>query len=174
MTKERGSLNRIEKAIKKEKKDIKHIERKVSDIKKEISRKEPPHFSKKDIVHAFFGALIIGLTFVFKGKLIDVVSTLSGKHIVLIIASTLVILSTQIYFIRYTKVKDKKHRHFLQFLMKRIVTLYIIALIVSFYLVYIFHIEYVVGNFMNAFKLVIVISMPCAIGAAIPGLFKQD
>lgn len=167
-------LKKIEKEIKKEKQELHYIEKKVGEIEKEIVEKEPPHFSKKDIITAFFGALIIGLTFVFKGSLVQQVLNLTLIHLSLVVTSTLVILSIQIYFIGYKKVKDKKHRDFPQFLMKRLTTLYIIALIVSLYLVYIFNIDHVVGGFLNAFKLVVVLSMPCSIGAAIPSLIKQD
>lgn len=174
MAKSKDQLKKIEKAIKKEKRDLKEIGEKIDEIEKEIVEKEPPHFSKKDIINAFFGALIIGLTFVFKGSLIQQVLSLTSIHVILVVISTLIILSVQIYFIGYKKVRDKKHRNFSQFLMKRLVTLYIIAIVVSLYLVYIFNVNYVVGGFLNAFKLVVVLSMPCSIGAAIPSLIKQD
>ena len=169
----RTPLKKIEKEIRKEKKDIERIERNVGKIKKELVEKDQPHFSKRDIINAFFGALLIGLTFVFKGRLVETVLALSVSYIILIIISTLFILSVQIYFIGYSRVKDKKHRHFGSFWVKRLLTLYIIALIVSFYLVYTFNVENALGSFVTAFKLVIVISMPCAIGAAIPSLIKQ-
>ena len=147
MVKQTSPLKKLEKAIKKEKKEIDYIEKQISEIKEEVVEKEPPHFSKKDIITAFFGALIIGLTFVFKGSLVHQVLNLTLIHIILVVISTLAILSIQIYFIGYKKVKDKKHRDFPQFLIKRLVTLYIIALVVSLYLVYIFNVNHVIGGF---------------------------
>ncbi len=174
MAKLTNPLKKIEKEIRREKRELKQIEKKIDCIEKEVVEKEPPHFSKKDIITAFFGALIIGLTFVFKGSLVQQVLNLTLIHIILVVISTLAILSIQIYFIGYRKVKDKKHRNFPQFLIKRLVTLYIIALVVSLYLVYIFNVNHVIGGFLNSLKLVVVLSMPCSIGAAIPSLIKQD
>ncbi len=167
------SLKGIEKEVMKERKDINNIEEDLKIMRKRLVEKEPPHFSKRDIINAFFGALIIGLTFVFKGALIDTISRISTYYLALIILSTLIILSVQLYFVEYTKVKDKEHRPIFQFLIKRLATLYLIALIVSVYLIYIFNIDHAIGGFTNVFKLVIVISMPCSIGAAIPSLIKQ-
>ena len=169
-----SSLKKIEKTVKLEEKEIEAIEKSLNKMKKELIEKVPPHFSKRDIINAFFGALIIGLTFIFKGALIETVSAISTKYIIIIIISTLIILSIQIYFIGYSRVKNKKQRPFAQFLVKRLSTLYLIAFIVSFYLVYIFQIEHAVGSFTNALKLVAIVSMPCAIGAALPSLIKND
>ena len=72
-----GSLKRIEKEVRKEKKEIRDIEKNLKSIKQSLVRGEPPHFSKKDVMNAFFGALIIGLTFVFKGTLIETALNIS-------------------------------------------------------------------------------------------------
>jgi len=166
-------ITRIDKALKKEKKALEEIEKDIECIKEEVVARDIPHFSKQDVINAFFGALIIGLTFVFKGALVRTTLTLSVTHISLIILSTLFILSIQIYYMRYKKVKDKRQRHFTQFWFKRLITLYLIAMVVSAYLVYIFNIETALGSLIDAAKLIIVISMPCAIGAAVPSLLKK-
>jgi uncharacterized membrane protein len=82
-------------------------------------------------------------------------------------------LSTEIYFIGYTHVRNKKERPFGQFYAKRLVTTYGIAVTVSFFLSYIFGIIYLVDTFEQFMKIVLLISMPCSIGAAVGNLLKK-
>ena len=153
--------------------EIQELKRDIKIIKHRVVEKIPEHFSKQDAVNAFFGALFLGLTFLFKGLLLEVGVNLTWDNIIVIVTSTLFILSTQIYFIGYKRVYNPDERPFGQFLFKRLLTVYGIALTVSFYLLYIFGFLALVGSFANLIKLTLIISMPCSIGAAIGELLKK-
>ena len=166
---------RIEEEILDEEKRLNHIEIVVDQVKAKVLEKRPSHFSNRDVINALFGASTIGLTFMFKGLLIEVGVNLSWENIMIIITSTLVFLTMEIYFIGYSRVINKVDRKFGQFYLKRLVTVYGIALSVSFYFLYIFGFMFLpeVDTFSNFMKLVFVLSMPCSIGAAIPNLLKK-
>ena len=156
------------------------IEREIDDIEKQIKllndrllEKIPHHFRAKDIVNAFFGSLIVGVTFVFKGLLIDISKSLTTMHVLLIILFTSIILTAQIYYIAYRRVKDKKHRKFGQFWAKRFFTLYLIAVVVSLFIVYLYNMNSIVDSSVEIVRMVVAVSMPCVIGAAIPSLLRQ-
>ncbi len=153
--------------------DIYHIEREIHNLYEKLYEKRPSHFHFRDIINSFVGSLILGLTFVFKGSLIELSLTLTKVNISFIILVTAIILTFQIYFMGYSRVKHKKRRKFGQFWAKRFFTLYFIAILVSFMLVYLFNMDAVASNFTNVLKIVIAVSMPCAIGAAIPSLLKH-
>ena len=160
--------------MREEEKELKIIKKEVDLLKTKLLEKRPSHFSKRDIINAFFGALLIGLTFSVKGALIKTAEGLNAIHIMLIVISTIIILVGEIYFIGYSRVSDKNRRKPGQFIMKRLTTLYFIAIIVSIYLVYIMGIYTQLENGLyDVYKLVVLLSMPCAIGAAIPSLMKQ-
>lgn len=154
-------------------KEIKKIGSKISDLHEKILEKRPSHFKSRDIMNAFFASLILGLVFIFKGSLFDIAVKLSGTHLVAIVIATLIILTAEIYFIGYSRVKKKKERHFCQFWLKRLVTLYAIAILISLFLIYIFGINILVHTSYDVLRIVIALSMPCAIGAAVPSLLKQ-
>lgn len=153
--------------------ELAEIKRDIKFIKHKSVEKIPEHFSKQDAVNAFFGALFLGLTFLFKGSLISVGVQLTWDNILVIVTSTLFILSTQIYFIGYKRVKNMEERPFGQFLFKRLFTVYGIALTVSFFLLYIFGFLALVGTLENLGKLTLILSMPCSIGAAVGELLKK-
>ena len=153
---------------------LEDISKQVEEVKNEITGKKPPkHFSLKHIASAFIGSLLVGLPFMFRSLLFDVSLSLTGERLFLIIATTLVLLTAEIYFIGYSKVRDKSKRTFGQFWLKRIVTYYGISIIVSFFLVYIYGINYFVGTFDNVFKIVIAVSLPCALGASLSDLLGK-
>ena len=165
----------IKELTKEEIEELRCIENDVNYMKEKILEKRPSHFSKRDIINAFVGSLILGLTFILKGSLIKTAVNLKTFHIELIIGSTLAMLMIEIYFISYSRVKNKSERRLGQFMTKRLFTLYSITLIVSFYLIYILNLnnsEYI-KNFLDVMKVAVVVAMPCAIGAAIPSLLKQ-
>ena len=142
-------------------------------IKKEI-RKVPEHFSRQGIMKAFFGALIVGLTFVLKGLLLDVSQRLTSLHLAFIIITTFSILTAEIYFIGYMRVKktEKEERKFGQFWLKRIAAFYSIALIVSVGLVYLYGINLFLSGGDTA-RVIIALSLPCAVGASLADLLKK-
>lgn len=156
-----------------EEKEIESINSRLSTLREDLVEKVPTHFSAKDIVSAFFGALLIGLTFSLKGGTVRAAESLTNFHIIAIIFSTIVILSAEIYFVGYARVKNKKERPAGQFIIKRLITLYIISMLVSLYLVYIFALNYQFPDKYGIFSMVILISMPCAVGSAIPSILKK-
>jgi len=158
------------------KEEIDEIKEDVEKIEKTLLDRSPRHFSTRDIVNAFFGALIIGLTFILKGAAVSTAINLKTIHIIFIILSTILILSAETYFIAWTKVKNKKQRGLGQFLLKRVTTMFVVAFVVSVYLVYVFGVnnqQFIANNPLNVLKMVILIGMPCAVGAAIPGLLVK-
>ena len=155
------------------KKTIVHIERDVHMLKEKLLEKRPSMFSKRDIVNTFFGSLILGITFSLNGALLKTALSLQLFHILAIFLSTILILTFEIYFIGYTRVVDKRHRPFFEFWIKRFSTFFIVALITSTYLVYLLAINTQVGSTFEVFKVITMLSMPCAVGAAIPGLMKN-
>jgi uncharacterized membrane protein len=155
------------------KKQLDIIESDIKALKAKILRREPKHFSYKAFVRAFFGALLVGLTFVFKGSLVDISVTLQPGHLIAIVLSTLLILLMEIYFIAYRKVTNKKERPLFQFMIKRLLTFYAISLLLSVFLVYVFGINTTIGTQEGVYKLIIVLSMPTAIGASLGDLLKK-
>ena len=88
----------------------------------------------------------------------------------------MIILTAEIYFIGYNRVTKKTQRKFGQFWLKRIISFYSVALITSTLLIYLFGLNLlpdVANNLNDILKLVVLISMPCAIGAAITDLLKK-
>jgi len=151
---------------------IQQIASDVRLIKEETVEKIPAHFSIKHIVSAFMGALLMGLTFVFKGLLLQVASALNKSHVLAIIVSTIFLLTAEIYFVGYGRVKNKAQRPFPQFWFKRVITYYAIAMLVSFFLVYIYGINLLAG--VDTMKVVVAVALPCAVGASLADLLKQD
>lgn len=155
---------------------IDEIKKGIDELRERLLIAEPEHFSARDLVDAFFGALFLGLTFAVKGLLITVSSALDDVHMMLIVIFTLLILTAEIYFIGYSRVTKKSERRFGQFWIKRLFAFYFVALITSVFLVYLFGLNKLLeanGGTDGVFNLIILISMPCAIGAAITDLLKK-
>jgi len=159
--------------VSKERKEIAEIYKKIAHLEEKLLEKRPSHFRKRDVINAFFGSLLFGLTFMFKGLLFDISLKLSITHLFFIILSTVVLLSVEIYYIAYSRVPDKEQRRFGQFWIKRITTIYGIAILSSLFLVYLYGINNIVGTSANIWKVVIAVSLPCAVGAAVPSLLKK-
>jgi uncharacterized membrane protein len=150
------------------------IEKDLKEVKEMIAEEIPPeHFGAKDVIYSFLGALVIGLTFMFKGLLIQAGINLRWENVILIVLTTLLILTFEIYFIGYSRVKHKERRPFLQFWAKRLISIYVISIAVSFMLAYLFGINYMAGNTEVLLKIIFAVSMPCAIGAAFTDLLKR-
>lgn len=168
-------MSSVQQHFKKEENDIQRIEQDIDFLRSKLVEKHPSHFSNRDIINTFFGALIIGLTFIMKGAVVSTAEALTQPNALLIVLSTIVILTSEIYWIGYSRVgkEERKKRSFFQFWAKRIITLYGIAIIVSVYLVYVFGVNQFFTTEQGVFNVVILLSMPCAIGAAIPHLLKK-
>ncbi|MBI4145846.1 DUF2391 family protein [Candidatus Woesearchaeota archaeon] len=142
-------------------------------LRERLVEKVPARFGMRHLVSAFFGALFFGFTFVLKGLLIEVGINLSGANLLLITFATFAILSAEIFFVGYSRVPDKHKRPFGQFWRKRIIAYYGIALFVSFLLLSVYGIPEIVGSSWLTFKLVIAISLPAAVGAAMADLLGK-
>ena len=153
---------------------IDEIKKGVDELRTRLLIQEPEDFSARDFVRAFFGALFLGVTFAVKGLLIQVSSALDQTHLILIVISTLLLLTAEIYFIGYRRVTKKSERKFGQFWLKRICTFYFVAVATSVFLVFLFGLDKLpeVSN-GDVLNLVVLISLPCAIGAAIADLLRQ-
>jgi len=167
------TLSKIEKELEEERKEVRSIEKDIGKLEQKLLEKIPGHFSKRDIIAAFFGSLIIGMTFILKGATLTTALSLNSFNIIAIILFTTAVLLLEIYYVSYVRVKDKKTRRPGQFIAKRFFTMYIIAFISSFLLVYLLAINQRAATSMEVIKVIILMSMPCAIGAAIPTLLKK-
>ncbi len=167
-------IDEIRAELEQEEMDLTEIRELVAKMKEKIIDKEPNYFSKKDILKIAFGSLAVGFAFIFSSALIKTALNLDVFHIELIIISTLVLLILQIYFVWFNLVKDKTKRKFGEFLTKRLTTLYIVAILSSFFLIYIFNIDSQLLTFLDVMKLVVMMSMPCSLGAAIPSLIGSN
>jgi uncharacterized membrane protein len=159
----------------KAKREIEEIEHKIAALYDKIYEKRPSHFRKRDIINSFFASFLFGLIFLFKGSLLEISLNLKNAHLAVIVIVTIVILSLEIYFVGYTRIgpKEREQRKFGQFWAKRFFTLYLIALLVPLILVYLYDLNTIVAGGFDILRIVIAVSMPCAVGAAIPSLLKQ-
>jgi uncharacterized membrane protein len=154
---------------------IDRIEQEVHLIKERLVEKIPGHFDMRHVVAAFFGALFFGFTFVLKGLLLQVGLSLSMFHLIIISLTTWLILTAEIYFIGYARIplNQRKQRTFGQFWAKRIITYYLIALFVSYLLLFVYGLTNIAQDAYHVLKLTIAISLPAAIGAAISDLLGK-
>lgn len=143
----------------------------VKELKEGLLEKRPERFSFRDVIRAFFGALVIGVLFVFKGGLLEIVEKIDWTHTAVIIIATLLLLAAEIYFIGYIRVREEKGRNAFEFIMKRLPTVYIVSFLVSLFLTYLFGVNLLFSG--HVLKLVFVITFPCSIGAAVADLLKQ-
>lgn len=150
---------------------INKIQRELNELKRVIEKK-PERFSfGKEIIRAFFGALLIGIVFIFSSTLLEVVEKMSCTNVIAVIIVTLLILIIEIYAIGYLRVKGEKGRNALEFIMKRLPMIYVISLFVSLFLIYLFGIEKLFTS--SIWKLVFVVALPCSTGAAVADLLKK-
>ena len=149
---------------------VDRLRRDVAVIKKILIERVPSHFSCKHVVSAFFGALILGQTFVLKGLLYSVSYNLTLVHIFAIILITLFVLSAEIYYVGYRRVKNKSKRPFGQFWFKRISTYFIIAFLVSFGLIFLYNLN---SSLDHTLKIAVAMSFPCAVGASLADLVER-
>lgn len=169
----KNSLDNIGDEIKKERLEVRNIEKEIDRLEKKLLDKAPEHFSRRDVIAAFFGSLIIGLTFILKGSTLKIASELDNIHIISIVAFTIAVLVMEIYYVAYVRVKDKRKRPLGQFMAKRFFTLYFIAIFASALLIYMLGIDQQAETMVDIARVIILMSMPCSIGAAIPTLLKK-
>jgi len=155
-------------------KRIKKIECELDLLKEELLERKPERFSAKDIVRAFFGALLIGVTFIFSSRLFDVAKQIQPDHFIAVVVSTIIILIAEIYFIGWSRIKKEreKGRNVFEFTLKRLAVFYVVALLVASFYSYILGYNKVLSE-TEFIKLIFLTAMPCAIGAAIADLLKK-
>jgi uncharacterized membrane protein len=165
--------------ISKLEREIEEIKFEEDDIKKSLDNihknmdKTPDHFSKKDILRAFLGSLFLAFNVSFSGNIVNISRNLPTFNIFLVIVFTIVILTSEIYFIGYNRVENKRERGFIQFWIKRILAFYIVAVLVAFMITYVFGLIYIVDDFTHYMNLIFIISGPASIGASISDLLKK-
>ena|GEM_PF-5641995 len=168
--KEKERIVKEEKRIEREEKEIKH---EIGEIKAKV-RKEPYRFSFEDVIESFVGAFTVGITFLFKGALLPISQALTVQKAWAIVFLTLLLLGAEIYFIVYRKVTDKKARPVVRFLTKRLVLIYVVAVLTSLLLAWMFNIiPASVSGSDNIFMLLATLGMPTALGAAAVDLFRK-
>ena len=154
-------------------KDIKEIK---SILKKQCQRQDTiAHFSRHDIIISFFGALLVASGFIFKGNVLEISENLNLPRILLIVVVTILILLGEIYFIGYSRVRDKKRRPFAKFAAKRLVTVYSMCLFVGLIMAMLYNLYSLMGDgsITQIFKLVLAIAFPASIGATLTDLLKK-
>jgi uncharacterized membrane protein len=172
---EETTEQRIFSELEAEKRELAVIENQIALIRERLIDRVPDHFSKRDVLNAIFGSLTIGITFILKGMTVSTAVNLENIHLYLILAASLLVLIAEIYYIGYSRVKNKSQRHFGQFMTKRLITLYAISFFTSWGLVYLLNLNHYqqVQSFNDVVKIVVLVAFPCAVGAAIPSLLKK-
>jgi|SRR3989344_7052691 len=171
-TKTEVKLHPLEKELLSEKKKLAEIEANIQRLN-EAMEKTPPDFSFRDVILSFFGALIIGLTFVHKGSLVSNSIRMNGYHTIGVLAATSLTLIFMIYIIGYQRVKNKELRPVGQFIFKRFVTMYGVAMIVALLSIYLFGIDQILPTRLSLVNALLSVAMPSALGAAIVDLVKR-
>ncbi len=168
-----SQISKIEKTLEEERQEVAEIEHDIRMLHEKLLEKHPSHFSKRDVINALFASSVIAFTIILKGNAMNVAMALDPAHILAIIIGTCVILCTEIYYVGYSRVKPQENRKLGQFMIKRFLTFYGVAIIVSFFLIYILAVNKFLPTSMDVLKMVILMSMPSAIGGAIPSMLKQ-
>ncbi len=149
------------------------LQQQLSELKKILLRANPPeHFSAREIVSAFIISLIVGVSFVMNTLLFKASESLTAKHLILIIFATIILLTVEIYYVGYERVRNKVARPFCQFWLKRFLSFYSVSIIASFLIVYLFGIDMLASSFQHTLRIVIAASLPCAIGTALSDLVR--
>lgn len=149
------------------------IKNDVERIKDKLIDHTPEHFSRQDFIRASIGALFLGFSVLFSGNLVNLSSKIPVAHLFIIVLGTILILTLEIYIIGYSRVNDRVTRKFGQFWVKRILSFYLTALIISIILAYTFGLQYILPSTESFIYLIIILSAPCAIGASLGDLLKK-
>jgi len=152
--------------------EIRKIHEDIELLKEGLLEKKPERFSAKDVVRSFVGALFIGVTFIFSGMLLNVVKQISDFNLILIIASTIVILIAEIYFVGWSRVKKEKGRNVFEFTLKRLIVFYAVAIAVAAFYSFILGYNKTLSG-KEITELIFLVALPCSIGAAIGDLLKK-
>lgn len=173
--KKKINLEDLENLICEEKRELNNLEHSVFNIKKELLDRTPTKFGFRDIARSFFGALIISFGFVLKGAMVRTAVRMTEVHLFFIIFVSIIILILEVYYFGYRKIKDKHERKIFQFIAKRVPTFYLISLLVSTGIVFIYGVnnDILVNEGMDVFKIIIAVSFPASLGAGFSDLLKK-
>ncbi|GIU70205.1 MAG: hypothetical protein KatS3mg002_1441 [Candidatus Woesearchaeota archaeon] len=166
-------LTKIERDIEELKFEDDIIKKDIEKIRRDLIDKTPEHFNQKDILRAFMGSLFLAFSVAFSSNILNAAKTIPDSHIKFVILFTITILVAEIYFIGYQRVENKQKRKFGQFCVKRLTTFYLVSILVSIMITYIFGLVYLVDTPEQYYKLVLIISAPASIGASISDLLKK-
>jgi uncharacterized membrane protein len=166
-------ISRIERELENLEQQDTNIKNDLENLHKELIEKAPELFSKRDLLRAFLGSLFLGFSVLFSSNLLNVAKILPERHVYVILFFTFIVLSSEIYFIGYSRVPDKDKRPFMQFWLKRLLAFYFVAFAVSFILMYIFGLIYLIDTPAQFINAIIILTTPTAIGASIGDLIKK-
>ncbi|MGM5484325.1 MAG: DUF2391 family protein [Nanobdellota archaeon] len=165
----------IEGLLEEERKEVGKIGHKVDVLKERFVDKTPNKFSMRDVARSFFGAMVVAFGYVLKGATVSTAVRMSQTHVLTLIFASLFILTLEIHYFGCRKIKNKKQRKPLQFILKRLPTFYLVSLIVSAGLVFIYGINYdalITGPY-DVYKVIIAVSFPASLGAGLSDLLKK-
>jgi len=151
---------------------LRKLEQDVAAIKEAIVERKLERFSRKDIIRAFFGAFLFGLTAVFNSLLPLIAEHLSWIQVGIIIIATILVLVFEIFFIGWTRVKGEKGRGAIEFTVKRLFATYFASLLIATFLVSILGF-YTIYPSEEVNKIIFILCLPCATGAVIADLVKR-
>lgn len=166
-------VTRLEREIEELKIEDDIIKNDIQKIRRELVDKTPEHFNQKDVLRAFMGSLFLAFSVAFSSNVVTAAKKIPDEHIKLVVVFTLVILIAEIYFIGYQRVDNKSKRKFGQFCVKRLFVFYLVAILVSIMITYIFGLVYILDSSEQYYKMVLIISGPASIGASISDLLKK-
>ena len=171
----RTSTEEIEKLLEKEKREIHDIDSQVHILREGLLERTPSKFGAKDIARSFFGALVVAFTFVLKGSVVRTSIHFTKFNSFAILFVSVFLLVIEIYYFGYRKIKDKSSRKLGQFIMKRLPTSYLISLIVSAGLVFLYGLDHdpLIMSSRDIINVIIAISLPASIGAGFSDLLKK-
>ncbi|PIN86935.1 hypothetical protein COV19_01925 [Candidatus Woesearchaeota archaeon CG10_big_fil_rev_8_21_14_0_10_44_13] len=134
--------------------------------------REPHHFTFGDFIRALFGSFIIGLTFMFKGSMIEYAAKMKTTNIILIIMLTCIIVTLEIYGLSYKYVHDKAERPFYEFWAKRFFAITISSFISLYIMIYL----YGINNYLTQAEILNLASglfLPAAVAGAAVEILKK-
>lgn len=134
--------------------------------------REPHHFTRGDFFKALFGSFVIGLTFLFKGAMLDYATKMEDINVIIVILITCTIVTLEIYGLSYRYVHHKEKRPFYEFWAKR----FFAITISSFLSIYILIYMYGINNYLThaeIIKLTSAVFMPAAIAGAAVEMLKK-
>jgi len=135
-------------------------------------KREPHHFSLRDFLKAMLAALIVALTFVFKGSMFEYAEKMNSSHVFFVLVVTCIIVTIEIYFLGYRFVTNRKERPFYEFWAKRFFTIITSSFIMVWLIIHMYGInEYITTQ--EELKFIFAVLFPSAIAGAAMEILKK-